>query len=158
MKLAKCVGAGRYAYHHLDTTNYETVVPWPCSEEIIIALHDTLLSPGEHRLRVPTLSAGRELIEPLVMSMHSVYEHAILSLDAAGHEFGAIDMYSELLHSGYLFNHADLQEFILAFSNVDFLWIEETQFLTKTSWYKDFLNLLKKLHCTRHMSIVIVTC
>lgn len=135
----------------------EVVVPWPCSEETIIQVHDQLLNNGLHYLLLPTLAAGRALLEPLVTSMQYFHESAVLTVEPGARDLGVIDLYGELVRSGHLMIGRDMEEFVLEYCRADFLWIEQSARLLSMPWYDEFEQKIADLHLDRHMPVAFIS-
>lgn len=110
----------------------------PFSESDVLYLHNLFLTPGKHTIHVDNINQGRLIIRNLLDSLQYYQKVACLSLQDAPLPNGVVDILATLVAEDYLVNTDQLTLFFLDHFYYDFVWIEETNDLIESVWYKQF--------------------
>lgn len=129
------------------------------SDEQIIALHETLMTPGFHSMRVNTVLQGRAILYTFLNSLHYYTDVACLTINTVPLKYTIFDLHHYLQEGGFLnpHAHADLEEFFLEQFESDFLWIEACPALTQQAWYPYFEQKLIELKINKQIPIMILS-
>lgn len=123
------------------------------SEQEILAFHSYLFSPGFHCIKVPSIAAGRGLLEEYASSCAYVIDSAFLSMTPAPN--GHRNLYEELCVMDAFSEEGRLEEFILCSLTQEFLIIEATAELLKTPWFGKFEQLLIDYNIMKETTIIM---
>jgi len=127
----------------------------PLSEVEILDIQDVFLTNGIHTLHVPTVSAGRRLINTFLHSLDCYYTPACLTGAVEPLHSTVYDLYADVTRYALGMAHGgDLEEFFIERFYVDFLWIEQSEVLKKTTWYAEFEQRLIDLKIDQHIPII----
>ncbi|MBA2306522.1 hypothetical protein H0W26_00060 [Candidatus Dependentiae bacterium] len=124
------------------------------SEQEVLALYPYFFSPGFHCIKVPTVEAGRSLFEKYTLSVGHVVDSAFLTTMPLSDDF--YNLYDELHVADMLSEEKGyLEEFVLRSINHDFLIIEATAELLKSTWFGIFEQLLIDYNIMKETTIIM---
>ncbi len=125
------------------------------SEQEVLAFQSYFFSPGFHCLKVPTIETGRRLLHDYTSLCSHFMNSAFLSMMPVPDEYH--NLYKELSESGALSGEkGELEEFVLRSINHEFLVIEATAELLKTSWFGLFEQLLIDYNIMKETTIIML--
>lgn len=116
-------------------------------EQDIIDLHNIFLTHGVHYITVVDLKQGRELVQTLLQSLHYYTNVACVTLDHEPLAESVCDVYAEMAtqYSPVITNDI-VEQYLLDRFYFDFMWIEASEQLLRSSWYASFENKLNTMN------------
>ena len=124
------------------------------SEQEIFALNSYFFTPGFHCIKVPTVEAGRRLLQDYTASCSHFVDSAFLSTLPIPADYR--NLYEELRASDALSGEkGNLEEFVLRSVTQEFLVIEATAELLKTFWFSMFEQLLIDYNIMKETTIIM---
>lgn len=114
------------------------------TETDILDLQEKFLSNGFKHIRVKSMKEGRALVHRFLSSLSIYHNVAYVAMENVTLQTNYTNVYYELMRSPYLnsFKPSFSDEFFIEEFYFDFMWIEATEELLRSSWYK---YLKKKL-------------
>lgn len=137
----------RLQRHYIDTLYIQT----PCSQQELIDLHSLCVTPGIHTIMVDSIEKGRLLIESLLLSLDCYTNIACITLSkSVSIHFPMYDCAQDLQ------NQPCIEAFCAEHYFFDFMWIELTQELRTTIWYKNLEEYLFATSVNSDLPVIII--
>lgn len=137
----------RLQRHYIETFYIQT----PCSQQELIDLHTLCVTPGIHIIMVDSIEKGRLLIESLLLSLACYNNIARITVSKSVNL--NLDIYD---CAQDLNNQRCIESFCAEHYFFDFIWIELTQLLAATVWYKKMEEYLYKTSINSDLPVIII--
>ncbi len=131
----------------------------PLSEAEILTLQDRFLSNGFQHIKVKDITTGRLLIQAFLNSLGIYHNTACVTTVDVSLQETVTNVYHELMIGGHLdpLEPRFLDEFFIEEFYFDFLWIEMTNALINSSWYKYFEKKLLDYKLDQHIPMIVLS-
>lgn len=141
---------------HLSQSKLQLDVP--NREQNILYLQDRFLINDFHHFKVENILDGRKIISTMLNSLNYYQNIACLTtFNNCNLQKNIFDVYIELSKEKYLENVDNLIEFFLETFDFDFIWIEESNNILQTKWYKIFKQHLVDFNFHKIMPIIVIS-
>lgn len=129
----------------------------PCSEQDYIELFEEFLVPGIHVLKVKNITVGRNLVDVFSKTLKNFHEVGCLTVASDALPDYVTDIHQEILLNGDIQDAENLENYFLDMFSYDFLWIEATKELQKSSLFADLNTIVSEFHIDQQIPIVVLT-
>lgn len=133
------------------------LIEMPLSQQDIIELHDSLLTPGFHYIRVKDIRNGREIISDMVKSLGCYNKVAYMTLERCSFNEPFFNLYQELNQLGIIKDtNGGMEDYLLSDFFADLLCIEATSNLLMHKIFLKFEQLLVDFSFINALPIIVL--
>ncbi len=135
-----------------------TPIQDPLTETDILDLQEKFLSNGFKHIRVKSMKAGRALVHRFLSSLSIYHNVAYVAMADVTLQTNYTNVYYELMRGRYLnsFKPCFSDEFFIEEFYFDFMWIEATEELLRSSWYKYFKKKLLDFKLDQNIPMMVL--